>query len=91
MLQGYTLVACRRAKSNMRSPRCLTIAGLPVSCGDEAHVAFAAVASRQVQAVAALTQVAVLRALVAVCGHTQSDTVRDSQTPPHVRLFEMRV
>lgn len=39
----------------------------------------------------ALTQVAVLRALVAVCGHTQSHTVRDSQTPKHVRRSEMRV
>lgn len=66
----------------MRSPRCLTIAGLPVSSGNEAHVAFAAVASRQVQAVAALTQVAVLRALVAVCGHhTVTHTVRDSPAP----------
>lgn len=54
--------------------RCLTIAGLPVSSGDEAHVAFAAVASRHVQAVAALAQVAVLRTLVTVCGHTQSES-----------------
>lgn len=55
--------------------RRLTIAGLPISSRDEAHVAFAAVASRHVQAVAALAQVAVLRALVTVCGQTQSDTV----------------
>lgn len=85
MLHGYALVACGRAKSNTRSPRRLTIAGLPVSCGDEAHVAFAAVASRQVQAVAALTQVAVLRTLVGVCSRTQSDTIAP-QTPPRVSI-----
>lgn len=55
--------------------RCLTLAGLPISSRDEAHVALAAVASRHVQAVAALAQVAVLRTLVTVCGQTQSDTV----------------
>lgn len=63
----------------MRFPGCLTFAGLPVNCGDEAHVAFAAVASRQIQAVAIVTQVAVLSAFVAVCGHTVTCSQRPSQ------------
>lgn len=73
------------------SPRCLTFAGLPVSCGDEAHVALAAVASRQVQAVAALAQVAVLRALVAVCSHTHTHTARHSQRQTDAKLLHMCV
>lgn len=42
------------------------LAGLPVGSGDKAHVAFAAETSGHIQAVAAFTQVAVLRTLVAV-------------------------
>lgn len=54
--------------------RCLTLAGLAVRSGDEAHVTFTAEASGQVQTVAALTQVAVLCTFIAVCNvdHTQS-------------------
>lgn len=53
----------------------LTLTGFAISGGEEAHVTLAAVAPRQVQAVAALTQVAVVSALVTVCGghhHVQS-------------------
>lgn len=46
---------------------CLTLAGLAVRSGEEAHVAFTAKASGHVQTVATLTQVAVLCTLVAVC------------------------
>lgn len=69
--RGWTPTPERKA-ANLRSSCRLTVAGLPISSGDETHVAFATVASRQVQAVAALAQVAVLRALIAVCGQTQS-------------------
>lgn len=69
--RGWTPIPKRKA-ANLGSSRRLTIAGLPISSGDETHVAFATVASRQVQAVAALAQLAVLRALIAVCGQTQA-------------------
>lgn len=54
-----------------------TLAGLSFGSRHEAHVTFTAEASLQVQTVAILTQVAVLRTLVAVCrGQTYIITVR---------------
>lgn len=46
----------------------LTLTGLAISGREEAHVTFTAVAARQVQTVATLTQVAIVSALIAVCG-----------------------
>lgn len=45
----------------------LTFTGLPVSTGHEAHVAFAAVPARGVEALAIATEVQVLGALIEVC------------------------
>jgi hypothetical protein len=70
---------------------CLTLAGLSVRGWDETHVTFTTVASRNIQAVTALTQVHVICTLIAVCTRTHKHIITNHFTENNKQVLRSTV